>query len=212
MLDSPIAMLKFPLVFALVFWMQTAGISITSPQPGDTLRGQVEINGSMDSPNFASAELGFSYAIPAGNASDPAVAWFTIQTFPQPVQNPILAIWDTTAITDGDYILRLRVFFQDGTSQDVIVPDLKIRNDEPLATVTATPTETVEAFAATEPDAATPRPPEPTLQSFPTSTPLPPNPAAITNSSIFTTFGRGVLAALVIFIFASLLFRLRKIT
>ncbi len=141
MLNLPIAMLKASLILSLIFFMQSADVSITSPQPGDVLRGQVEIIGNMNVPNFASAELAFSHS-----ASDPADSWFTIQTFPQPVQNPTLAIWDTTSLTDGDYTLRLRVILQDGTSQDVVVSDLKIRNDVPLPT--ETPTETLTPQSA----------------------------------------------------------------
>ena len=77
-------------------------------------------------------------------ASNPADSWFTIQTFPQPVTNPTLAVWDTTTVTDGDYVLHLRVFLQDGSTQDVVVSDLKIRNDVPIATVTPTATESSE--------------------------------------------------------------------
>ena len=81
MLNLLIAMLKLPVIFALFFWLQAETISITSPQPGDTLRGQVEILGNMDVPNFVSAELAFSYA------SNPADSWFTIQTYPQPANS-----------------------------------------------------------------------------------------------------------------------------
>lgn len=207
MLNLPIAMLKLPVIFALFFWMQSTTVSITSPQPGDTLRGQVEIFGTMDVPNFASAELAFSYE---GNASDSAESWFTIQTFPQPVQNPTLAVWDTTTVTDGDYTLHLRVFLLDGSSQDVVVSGLKIRNDEPLTTATPTATQLeVELFVTSAPPTLTPRP-QPTLQTFPSPTPLPPNPASVTSSSIYLSFGRGALIVLGLFIFFSIILRLRK--
>jgi hypothetical protein len=58
MLNLPIAMLKFSLILFLLF--QGATAAITSPQTGDTLRGQIEILGQMDVPNFASAELAFT--------------------------------------------------------------------------------------------------------------------------------------------------------
>lgn len=206
MLNLPIAMLKLPVIFALFFWMQSTTVAITSPQPGDNLRGQVEILGTMDVPNFASAELAFSYDAPS-----PAESWFTIQTFPQPVQNPTLAVWDTTTVTDGDYTLRLRVFLTDGSSQDVVVSGLKIRNDEPLTT--ATPTSTAQAdiqlFETAAPPTLTPRP-QPTLQTFPSPTPLPPNPASVTSSSIYVNFGRGALIVLVLFIFVGIIFRFRS--
>ncbi|MBK8419669.1 MAG: hypothetical protein IPL17_12695 [Anaerolineales bacterium] len=52
-------------------------------------------------------------------------------------------MWDTTLLTDGDYTLRLRVYFQDGASQDILIQDLKLRNDVPLPTETPTATATL---------------------------------------------------------------------
>jgi len=199
MLNLPIAMFK-QLIFLFVFLAQTASISILSPQPGDVLRGQVEIVGNMDIPDFASAELAFSYA------SNPADSWFTIQTFSQPAQSPI-AVCDRTKLTDGDYTLHLRVVLQDGSSQDVVVSDLKIRNDEPLP---------VESPTATLPSQfSTPLPtstltPESALPAFPSPTPLPANPASVTSTSIYSNFAQGALITLVLFAFFSLILRLRK--
>src|SRR5687768_4794435 len=122
MLKSSIAMFKTFLFLTLLF--QNPGVTLTSPQPGDVLRGQVEIVGGMDVPNFSSAELSFSFT-----ASDPADSWFVIQTFPQPKLDSPIAVWDTTSVTDGDYVLHLRVFLQDGSIQDAVIPDLKIRNE-----------------------------------------------------------------------------------
>ena len=131
----------------------------------DEAQGQVEITGNMDVPNFASAELAFSYA------SNPADSWFTIQTFPQPVQNLTLAIWDTTSLTDGDYILHLRVILQDGSSQDVVVSDIKVRNDSPPLIETST---TLESTGSIINPLSTPTIQVDTpLPSFPSSTPLP---------------------------------------
>lgn len=204
MLDSTVAMLKLFFAF-LLFLIQDSPAGISAPQSGDVIRGQVEIAGNMTVPNFSSAALEFKYA------SDSADNWFTIQTFPQPVQNPTLAVWDTTTVTDGDYTLRLRVFLTDGSSQDVVVSGLKIRNDEPLTT--ATPTSTAQAdiqlFETAAPPTLTPRP-QPTLQTFPSPTPLPPNPASVTSSSIYVNFGRGALIVLVLFIFVGIIFRFRS--
>ena len=211
-------MLKLPFVFSLILLLQTSAISIISPQSGDTLRGQVEITGNMDVPNFASAELAFSYTIPEGGASSPADNWFTIQTFPQPVHatSPTLAIWDTTPLTDGDYILHLRVFFQDGTSQDIVVSDLKIRNDAPPTTDVPTPTdiptptESFEFIATIPLPISTVQPVVTAAPSFPSLTPLPANPASVTSASIYSNFARGALIVFVLFVVFSLLLRLRK--
>lgn len=208
MLNLPIAMLKFALALFILFQFQETAPVITSPQAGDTLRGKVEISGSMDVPGFASAELAFSYA-----ASSPAEAWFTIQNFTQPPADPVLAVWDTSLVTDGDYTLRLRVFLLDGTFQDVFVGDLKIRNDTPDPTATPTdtptPTPTLPFFSPSNPlplgvETSTPMP------SLPTSTPLPPNPAALSAASILSVFGKSALAILGVSILVALLLRLRR--
>jgi hypothetical protein len=196
------------LIISFVFFLaQTANISLTSPQPGDILRGQVNIVGNMNVPDFASAELAFSYA------SNPAdrFAWFTIQTFPQPAQDPSLAVWDTTTLTDGDYILHLRVFLQDGSSQDVVVSDLKIRNDTPLPTASPTATEsfgftTINPLPVSSPTIQ----PATALPTFPSPTPLPVNPASVTSLAIYSNFAKGGIITLVLFAFFSLILRLRK--
>lgn len=208
MLNLPIAMLKLFLILALLF--QDATASITSPQSGETLRGQIQIQGRMDTPNFASAELAFTFD---ASASDPAASWFPIQTFPQPITNPTIAVWDTTAVTDGDYALRLRIFLQDGTSQDVLINNLKIRNNEPLPTATITSTEAVFNFQPLNETPGAPIGQTPTaVITYPTSTPLPSNPASLTTSSIVTIFWQSALLVLVLFAFFSLILRLRKNT
>lgn len=206
MLDSTVAMLNLFFVFML-FLIQDSPVSISSPQTGDELRGQVQIAGNMTVPNFASAELAFQYS-----ASSSADNWFAIQTFPQPVPGPALAVWDTTSLTDGDYNLRLRVLLQDGTFQDAIVSDLKIRNDVPVPTEVI-PTETAlpQFNAATALPAFT-KPPATAAITYPSPTPLPANPASVTTSSIYSTFARAALIVLVLFIFFSLILRLRKNT
>lgn len=208
MLNLPIAMLKLFLILSLLF--QDSPAAITSPQSGETLRGQVQIQGWMEIAEFSSAELAFTFA---ATAEDPAASWFPIQTFPQPIPVPNLAVWDTTAVTDGEYALRLRIFLQDGTFQDVLVTDLKIGNDEPTSTPTFTPTEEVFEFQPLNqtpdlPDQATATP----FIVYPTSTPLPANPASLTAAAIFSVFWQSALVILIVFAFLSLILRLRKNT
>lgn len=197
-----VAMLKVILI--LLFLFQDPPISISSPQAGDTLRGQVEIVGRMGALNFSSAELAFSYA------SDTADSWFIIQAYPQAETGSIIAVWDTIPITDGDYDLRLRVFLQDGSFQDVLISGLKVRNDLPGPTDDI-PAETVSPqFDAATPMPAFTAPPDVPVITHPSSTPLPVNPASVTASSIYSIFGRGALVVLVLFAFFSLILRLRK--
>lgn len=204
MLNLPIVMIQIFLSLFLVLFTQTAELSITSPQEGQILRGKVEIAGNLDIPNFSSAELAFAYVNSADN-------WFTIQTFFQPIKDAVLATWDTSPITDADYTLRLRVFLQDGSFQDVFISNLKVRNDMPTPTTvpTITPTATSTLPATITPPAPTDQP-APPATAFPSPLPLPANPASVTTFSIYSTFARGGLVVLVLFIVFSLLLRIRK--
>lgn len=203
--------LRFLLVFALA---QQAAPAITAPVTGQTVSGQVSISGTADAPDFASAELAFAYA------SDPTGTWFTLQTFTQPVQDSALATWDTSLVSDGDYTLRLRVFSQDGSSQDVTVTDLHIRNAvvPPTATPTQIPTATPTALPTDEaiflqPTIDAPLPttkPATVSSSGPQPTPLPANPAALTTESIYFYLARGAILALILFIVLGIFLRLRR--
>ncbi len=194
-------------------------IGITSPLPGETLRGPVNVTGDnvVDPATFLYSELAFAYA------NDPTGTWFLIATINQPVEGGTLATWDTTSLTDGDYILRLRVYLQDGTTQDATVTGLQVRNYS--LTPTATAISTLEAeqtvlptTTATITQTPTPAPTLPPLtvlpatvpSNYPTPTPLSANPAALTVASILSTFGRGALLALILFIILGIFLRLRR--
>lgn len=211
MLNLLIAMFKSLLILSLLFFAQTAEPSILSPQTGQTLRGQVQITGNLNIPNFSSAELAFSYASNPADTLQPnsGQGWFTLQKFSQPVTAQTLATWDTTLLTDGDYTLHLRVILQDGTSQDISISDLKIRNDESPVTDTPAPAEESSSLLIT----ATPIP---TINSataapiFPPPASLPPNPASVTSISIFSYFAQGGFITLALFVIFALILRLRK--
>lgn len=206
MLNLPIAMHAFLLLLALFF--QDPSVALTSPKPGEALRGLIEIQGRMDAPDFSSAELAFTFA---PSASDPAAGWFIIRTFSQPATNPVIAEWDTTAVTDGDYTLRLRVYLKDGSYQDVLVDDLKILNNEPTPTPVPPPTLADFAFQPLDqqPDFEIEFTPTPSI-ALSTITPLPVNSASLSPTSITAVFWKGALAVIVLYAFFSLLLRLRK--
>ena len=193
-----------PLVLLMIAAQDTPPIAITSPKAGDIVRGQVTITGTTDVPNFASAQLDFAYA------SNQIGNWFTIQTFSQPAQESAFTVWDTTSITDGEYILRLQVFLTDGTSQEVTVP-VRIQNDTPIPTATPMPTATLEDFVSVQ----IPTPfllaasPTPTEVPRPTPTLLPANPMALSQNEIYASLGRGGLVIIGLFVVAGVLIRLR---
>ena len=192
----------------LVLFLQDSPVVVTAPQAGTELRGLIEIQGRMDTPEFSSAELSFTYA---ASASSQAASWFPIQVFTQPVTTPVIASWDTTAVTDGDYTLRLRVVLKDGSTLDAVVADLKIRNNVPLPTSTPPPTLADFNFQPLDPaqgvaaDATSTQ-----TVALPAATLLPANPASLKTSSISSIFWQSALAALLLFGFFSLVLRLRK--
>ncbi len=181
---------------------------ITAPTAGQILQGQVSITGATDMANFASAELDFAYA------SDSTGSWFLIQTFSQPVANSALAIWDTTSISDGDYILRLRVTLEDGSSQDATVK-ITVQNQAPLPTATSTITQAVTFTPAFMPQPSTPvvvivspTPTSPPIFSTPTA--LPSNPVEVQTNEIYAGIQRGALVILGLFIVFAVLIRWRR--
>jgi hypothetical protein len=195
--------LLLPLFLFLIAAQTAPPIAITSPTADEILRGQVTVTGTLDVDTFASAELDFAYA------SDPTGTWFTIQTLSQPVTDASLGVWDTTTITDGDYVLRLRVNFEDGTFQEVMV-SVRVGNDA-VPTPTLAPTSTLESVSVLVPTpfllAASPTP---TDVPRPTPTALPANPASLGQDEIYASLKRGALVILGLFALAGLVIRIRR--
>ncbi|MGZ6316006.1 MAG: hypothetical protein ACXWNQ_01995 [Anaerolineales bacterium] len=188
---------------------QAAAPSIIAPADGQVLQGQVSVKGSTDIPDFSSAELAFTYA------TEPNASWFVIQTASLPVSNAELMVWDTTSISDGDYILRLRVLLLGGGFQDARV-NVQVRNY--TATVTSSlpaPSVTMtEQSVLQVPTAliitASETPEQPVASAVPTPSPLPGNPAGVTPSEVSAVFWRGALGVgLVLLLFGAFL-RLRR--
>jgi hypothetical protein len=193
-----------PLVFLLLAAQDTPPVAITFPAPGEAIRGELTITGTTDAPGFTSSQLDFSYT------SNPTNTWFALQTSAQPVTDSPLAVWDTTLITDGDYILRLRVFAQDGSVQEVTIP-VKVQNDTPILTPTPAVTSTPNRLEAQLPTpflvAASPTP---TPTARPTPTPLPTNAVSMDQTAIYTSLGRGALVILGLFAFVGIILRFRR--
>jgi len=76
-------------------------IMLTSPAAGDEIKGTVELIGTVNIPNF-----GFYKYEVAPLGSD---TWATISADRNIVSNGKIGAWDTTALTPGDYQLRLVV-------------------------------------------------------------------------------------------------------
>lgn len=196
-----------PFILLLIAAQDSPLPAITAPAAEEVLRGEVTITGDTDIPNFIFAQLDFSYL----TSSQPSDTWFKIQTFSQPVAASTLAVWDTTSISDGAYILRLRVTLEDGTFQEVTVP-VTVMNDVALATPTSVPTSTAEPEIAVQIPTPFLLAASPTQTDLPRSTPtmFPPNPASLGQSAIYASFGRGALVMVGLFMLAGLIVRLRR--
>ncbi len=163
-------------------------VVIVSPQPGEAIQGVVAIMGKTTVSGFRSAEVLFGYV------NDPSQTWFFIAESMTPVDAGQLAEWDTSTLTDGNYTLRLVVNRTDGSRVVVIVPNLRVRNYTPVETSTPTPFYTPTASATPPPGGG----PNPTVTALPSTTPVPPtitplptNPAILSQGNISTSLLRG---------------------
>jgi hypothetical protein len=138
---------RFISTIGVLTWLQLGFLAlntpkITYPAAGDAVQGVIVITGNTNVADFSSAEISFAYHNEDGNDD-----WFLIQKSTQPVSEGQLAVWDTTTITDGIYDLQLLVHLSDGSTKEVIVSGLRVRNYTPIETSTPRPT---SAYLATE--------------------------------------------------------------
>ncbi|MFH2102908.1 MAG: hypothetical protein ABIJ39_06080 [Chloroflexota bacterium] len=168
---------------------------IFAPQTGQSLQGSVPVVGTSQLDGFVSAEIAFAYA------DNPAGSWFLIAASSQPVVEASLAVWDTTAITDGVYTLRLRVFLEDGSFQEAFVADVRVRNYTP----TETPTPTITPRILTPVPSVTPTATPPF-----TPTALPPNPVEISTADVWRNAAIGGLGIVVFLALGGIYLRLRR--
>lgn len=180
-------------------------IGIAYPEPGNSLAGLVEISGLITLPGFNLWQLSFAYA------DNPTDTWFLLASGSEALSGP-LHYWDTTALTDGDYSLRLRVFFADAY-RDVLVAPIRVRN---YSQDTPTPAPTAAETGVPAPS-ATPAPPTATSTATRTPrltpTPLPTNPVTLENEEIYTTLLQGAgISGAAFLLFGFLLYIGHKLT
>jgi hypothetical protein len=179
--------------------------AIHSPRPGEALQGNAPVIVTTAHNQFQKAELFFAYA------NDLSGTWFLLAESTQPSSEQVMTIWNTTGISDGAYDLRLVVILQDGKTIEAIVHGLRVRNYTLIETDTPTPAAPTETSA---PGVT----PEPTQTSTPTitptpeaPTPLPTNPAVITQSNMLNILGKGVLTTFGLFLLLGFYLTLRKL-
>jgi len=101
---------------------------ITQPILSQTLTGLAEIRGTASDTNFENYRLEFS-------SNTLPYTWTEIASSSKPVNNGILGVWNTAAVPDGEYILRLIVNDRAGNSlQNTIV--VNADNDNWKLTIT----------------------------------------------------------------------------
>jgi hypothetical protein len=91
---------------------------LTSPKAGSEIRGTVEIQGTVNIPNF-----GFYKYEVAPIDSD---AWATISAGRDTIVNGSLGQWDTTTVSPGDYQLRLVATDNQGQSLPACVIPVRV--------------------------------------------------------------------------------------
>jgi hypothetical protein len=103
---------------------------ITAPSPGDSVSGEVSIEGTADDPDFWKYELHYN---PVPGNKD---LWTAIEgtPFTTAVVEGELGTWDTTTVEDGTYGLRLRVVRLDGNFDDYTILGIVVANVEPEPT------------------------------------------------------------------------------
>lgn len=77
-------------------------VTLSSPQPGGVVRGQVTVSGRADSPDFE------SFVLEWGRGVQPT-SWVSIRNSRAPVRGGVIGAWDTSPLPNGEYTLRLRV-------------------------------------------------------------------------------------------------------
>ena len=181
-------------------------VVIEMPLGGEAVQGAVEITGSANPENFFYYELSFRYA--AGEFD----SWFVIVESFTPVEAGTLGEWDTFAITDGIYDLRLLVTLTDGSTETVILEGLRVRNYSLVETSTPGPpteTPTPDLTALFSPSATPTITPTPTPRA--TFTPLPPNPASYRPDEIPAAMAMGAAGVLALFILIGLYLSVQSI-
>lgn len=158
---------------------QEGQAAITAPQPNAQVAGIIQITGSATHPQFARYELAW--------AAEPGNNWGVFATVETPIENGVLALWNTTLAPDGVYALRLRVVRQDGNYAEVFVRGIRVTNTQPTQTPTpplqpTIPPETIAAEITATPEL---------IRQPPTSTPPPPTATpASSNASSGDTLSR----------------------
>ena len=93
-------------------------IALTFPEPAGEVSGTVTLVGTVDIDNFGFYKYEFS--------PQETEAWATISAGRESVRNGDVGLWDTSALTPGDYQLRLLVTDNQGQSYPPCVISVRV--------------------------------------------------------------------------------------
>jgi hypothetical protein len=84
------------------------GSTIYSPEPGQAISGQVQVEGEANILNFSQYKFEINGPSTGGD-------WVVVGTYSTPVASGILGAWDSTSLQSGTYQFRLVVVNTEGT-------------------------------------------------------------------------------------------------
>ena len=121
---------------------------IVSPSNEQSIRGNVTIQGTANSGQFVRYEVAYA-------AEPELAAWIIVGGGAQPVENGVLAVWNTRPLPDGAYALRVQVINADGSVFEGFVRNLKTANagSQPTPSAPEGAGQPDEATGSTEADA-----------------------------------------------------------
>ncbi len=165
---------------------QGGDVAILSPVDGEGVKGQVLVTGYIKATGYTRYDLEFAFT------GKEDAGWLPIASAERPAEEGFLGTWDTTSISDGNYSLRLRVYFSGGEISEHIVSGVRVRNYSTMET--ATPNPAAPQTSLTEQATK--------VSLLPTGAPAKPaapNPAALTQAGlqrlIFISLGIGIILA-----------------
>jgi hypothetical protein len=97
---------------------QPGKIEVTAPKPGSEVSGTVDIQGTVNIPDFGF----YKYEVAPLNSD----TWATISAGRTVRTNESLGKWDTTAVTPGDYQLRLVVTDNQGQALPACIIPVRV--------------------------------------------------------------------------------------
>ncbi len=166
---------------------------IDYPLPGQTVKGVIIISGNTDIEGFSSAEFGFAFI----NSEE----WFELGRTQVPVRNGPLFTWDTSAIVDGVYQLRIRVYKIDGSRSETLIQHVAISNSIEQLSITST---AILPANYTQPSAT---PAEPSYYNTPTA--IHNNEASIARENLFAMIWIGCAISVIILLLFIVIDRLK---